>query len=59
MSKIKELRLKRGLTQEEVAKHLGVTRTAVNYWEQEKQSPRSRYIKPLAQILRCKVADLL
>ena len=59
MSKIKELRIKRGLTQEEVAKHLGVTRTAVVFWEQEKQSPRSRYLKPLAHILRCKVPDLL
>lgn len=59
MSKIKELRLKRGLSQEELAKQLGVTRVSVVYWEQEKQEPRMRYLKPLAKILRCKVTDLL
>ena len=59
MSKIRELRLKRGLTQEEVAKRLGVTRTSVVFWEQGKQEPRANKIKPLAKILRCKVTDLL
>jgi len=39
VSKIKELRLKRGITQEELAKRLGVTRTSIVYWEQGKQEP--------------------
>ncbi len=59
MSKIKTLRNKIGMSQEELAKRIGVTRTAVIYWEQEKQEPRIRYLKPLAKALRCKVMDLL
>lgn len=59
LSKIKELRLKRGISQEELAKRLGVSRTSVVFWEQGKQEPRANKIKPLAKVLRCKVTDLL
>ena len=59
MPKIKELRLKRGMTQEDLAKKVNVTRTTIVFWEQGKAVPRSNYIRPLAKALRCKATDLI
>lgn len=59
MGNLKELRLKRGLTQKQVADALKVTRPTVVYWEQGKAHPQAKHIKPLARILRCKISDLL
>lgn len=55
MNSIKERREKRGLTQEEVAQKLGVTRTAVAKWESGQAMPRARLLKKLSGILRCKI----
>lgn len=59
MSKIKELRLKRGISQEELAKKVGVSRVAVVFWEQGKALPHASRLKSVAKVLRCKVTDLL
>ena len=56
---IKALRLKRGLTQEELARKVNVTRTTIVFWEQGKANPKSNYIRPLAKALRCKATDLI
>jgi transcriptional regulator with XRE-family HTH domain len=58
-NKIKELRLKRGLSQEDLAKKVGVSRVAVVFWEQGKAMPHASRIKAVAKALRCKVTDLL
>jgi transcriptional regulator with XRE-family HTH domain len=59
MGNLKELRLKRGLTQQQVADALNVTRPTVVYWEQGKAHPHAKHIKSLARILKCKAVDLL
>ncbi len=46
--KIKTLRQKRGITQAELAKKLGVTRAGVNAWEMGISVPSTQYIIKLA-----------
>ncbi|MBQ8208217.1 MAG: helix-turn-helix transcriptional regulator [Clostridia bacterium] len=46
--KIKMLRYKRGLTQAELAKQLGITRAGVNAWEMGISVPSTQYIVELA-----------
>ncbi len=55
----KNLRIIAGLTQEEVANKIGVSKTAVSYWEREDRSeqPRASRAYKLANILRCSVID--
>lgn len=57
--KIREYRERRDLSQEEVAKVLGVNRTAVVKWETGANKPRLERIVELAKLFRCSVDDLL
>ncbi len=57
--KFKEFRKKRDLSQEEVAKILGVNRTAVAKWETGANSPRTDRLVELAKLFRCTVDELL
>ena len=59
MGKLKELREKRKLTQEELGKMLGVDRTTVTKWESGENMPRAGLLLDLAKILKCKVDVLL
>ena len=47
--KIKLLRERKGLTQAELARQLGVTRSGVNAWEMGISIPSTQYIVELAQ----------
>lgn len=47
MSRLKFYRLKAGLTQEEVAKELDVTQSALSRWESGANPPLSKYRKKL------------
>ena len=58
MNRIKELRLQKNLTQEEVAKYVGVSRIAVRNWENGAH-PNSKYILKLAEILEVTPMALL
>ncbi len=46
--KIKSLRMKQNLTQSDVAKKLGITRSSVNAWEMGISIPSTQYIVELA-----------
>ena len=48
--KIKELRLKSGLSQAEVARRLQVTRSSVNAWEMGLNVPTTQYIVELSKL---------
>lgn len=48
--RIKILREQKGLTQTELAKKLGITRSSVNAWEQGISVPSTQYIVELAHI---------
>lgn len=57
--RIKKIRMKRGLTQDALAKKLKVTRAVVSAWETGKAVPRCDKLKPLTKVLQCNITDLL
>ena len=57
--RIKLLREKRGLTQAELAKQLGITRSGVNAWEMGISVPSTQYIVELAQFFAVSADYLL
>jgi len=42
--KIKELRMEKGLSQMQLAKCIGVSQKAVDYWERNVNEPKASYI---------------
>lgn len=56
--RIKELRLARGLSHEEVAKELGLSQGAISQWETGKSSPKGKNRKALANMLGVSEASL-
>lgn len=48
--KIKNLRIHSGMSQVQLAKRLGITKSAVNAWESGTNSPSLTYIIRLAQV---------
>ena len=57
--KIKLLRESRGLTQAELAKRLGITRSGVNAWEMGITIPSTQYIMKLALLFKVSTDYLL
>lgn len=56
---LKRLRLRAGLTQEQVAERLGVTPPAVNKWENNRTMPDITLLAPLARLLGATTDELL
>lgn len=56
--KIKELRISRGLTQEELAQKINVTQGAISQWEKGLAQPTSDKLPELAKVLRCSIDEL-
>ena len=50
-TKIKELRLEKGLSQMQLAKLIGVSQKAVDYWERSVNEPKASYIIALVRAL--------
>ena len=59
MNKIREQRQLLGLSQEELAKILGVERSTVTKWENGDSKPRANMLVKLANVLGCSVDVLL
>jgi len=57
--KIKEMRKRSGMTQEEVAQQIGVTQGAVWQWESGMVMPTAVNLQKLAAALNCTVDELL
>ncbi|MBQ4099618.1 MAG: helix-turn-helix transcriptional regulator [Clostridia bacterium] len=47
--KIKELRISAGLTQMQLAKSIGVSQKAIDYWERNVNEPKSSYVIALVK----------
>lgn len=58
MLRIKELRQKAGLTQQELAEAVGVNRPALAMWEIGKSWPSAQILPEIAAALKCSVEDL-
>ena len=58
-SRIKEIREKTGLTQTELAKKLGLTRSGVNAWEMGVSIPSAQYLIGLANLFKVSIDYLL
>lgn len=59
MNPIREYRLKRKLTQEELAEMVGVDSSNVAKWETGVHKPRADMLVLLAKVLQCSVDELL
>lgn len=59
MNRLKELRMERSWTQGQLAKKMGVTRTAVAKWETGKAYPATEKLIELARIFECPIDYLL
>lgn len=58
MIAIKSLRIKKGISQDALAKLLGTTQAAVAMWEAGARMPRADKLPKLAEVLGCSVSDL-
>jgi len=56
---IKQLRERNQMTQSDLAKTLGITRSSVNAWEMGINSPSSQYLVELAQLFKVSTDYLL
>lgn len=57
--KIRGYRQRTGLSQNELAKRVGVTRAVVTAWESGKACPKLDKLYPLANALKCTIAELV
>lgn len=55
---LKALREQAGLSMDELAKAVGVSRQSLSAWEGGKAWPNSMYLQPLARALGCTVEEL-
>lgn len=56
---LRMLRMKRNLTQQEVAGFLGLYYQTIGYWENNKSSPRSAHLEKLAIFYGVKVEEIV
>lgn len=57
-TRIRKLRLAKGVGQKYLADHLGVSVNSVSCWELNKKIPRGSKLPMLAQLLDCTIDDL-
>lgn len=56
---LKELRTKAGLSQDDIAKKLAISRQSISKWELGISLPDITYLVPLTKILKCEVEDFI
>ncbi|MFC1521857.1 helix-turn-helix domain-containing protein [Elusimicrobiota bacterium] len=57
--RIRYLRLKRGMHQNELARRLSVYKSAVSQWEMDQTRPRTKHAESVAKILKATKGCLL
>lgn len=55
---IREKRIEKGLTQDELAAALNIRRTTISMWETGNSMPRGEVLIKLAKVLGCTIDDL-
>jgi len=56
---IKKMRQKRGLTQKNLAELLGVKQSHISRWEAGTYQPNATTLKKMAEVLNCRIDDLI
>lgn len=56
---IKKIRIKKGVSQEDIANEMNVSTATVSRWESGEFLPRADKLPALAKALNCSVEDLL
>lgn len=56
--KLKELRLKRGFSQQSLAKKAGVAQSSINYWEKGERKPKLEQLRRIAAALDVTIGEL-
>jgi len=56
--KLKEKRIEMGMTQDELAKRTGVSRSTIINYEQGRRVPRITDLKRICDVLGCLVSDV-
>ncbi len=59
MLRIAEVRKSRGLSQEEVAKEIGIDRSTVAKWETGKAKPKADTLLALSALFNCSIDEIL
>lgn len=59
LTKLKDIRKERGVTQPWVAMKLGVARNTVCQWEKGLRTPNLEMLKKLAELFNCTIDELL
>lgn len=57
--RLKELRIRKGLTHQEIADYLGVSRSTISYYENGKNEPRIEGLIKLAELLEVSLDYLI
>lgn len=57
--RIKEYRLEKGLTQQQLAKRIGVSQKAIDYWERGINEPKACYIIALVKTFEISFDEFL
>ena len=59
MKNLKKIRLERGMTQGEIADAIGMSVTAVCYYETGAREPNLETLRKLAKVLECTIDELI
>ena len=59
MTKLADLRIASGLTQQQLADHIGVRKLSISRWERGYGTPSRKYLVKMAEALRCSPDDLI
>ena len=59
MLNLKIMRIRRGMTQVELARKVGISQNALSFYEVGNRSPRMDVLYKLAEVLDCDVKDIV
>ncbi len=59
MTKIEKKRTEQGLSRQQLAESVGVTYEAIMHYEHGNREPKSSILKKIAQVLKCRMEDLI
>lgn len=59
MKKLKEMRRKKGLTQEQLGKLIGVSYRTIYQYETGRREPNLKGLRALANALNCRIDDIV